>query len=518
MKLLLINPPIIIQGPQPQYVAEPLALAYLEPSVSQRGHEVQCFDALGEDIDRVTPWRGRYRQGMTNAQINERLKDYSPDAVGISCRFTEHFAVAREVAESCKKNLPNAPVIAGGPHVSMHDLEVLQKFPPFDHVVRGEGEETLADLLDAIRDGGSLEGILGLTYRNGNRVERNSSRPLTGDLDLLPMPNRKVLMMTTYFRHKARFGLKKNRNVAQLSTSRGCPYNCNFCNIASLWEGRNWRAFSSERVLKEVRELYHEFGARELSIGDENFAVNKKRVHAILDGIIRDKLGLSFTVASGMPIRQLDSELLTKLKNAGLYRLHLPIESGSREVLAYMRKKVDLDHAKRMTLLARRLGLWTEANFILGTPYETERHINETRNYILNSGIDFVHVFLALSLPGTDMLDDSIKEGLVDPASAHCETSLTRPPGSLAYSAQELESIRIEIVRGLFRRQLAVLLNPVAAFRYLYPRLNSWPKVRYFARVVTRVVRGKIRYLLRYDTTRLGDSKGEKSRLQAADW
>lgn len=484
MRILLINPPVTAPTRDPLYVTEPLGLACLEPCLTRRGHDVTVFDALGEAVDRLTPHRDGFRQGLTNEEIERRLEGERADAIGITCMFSPHFRDAVEVAEACKRYLPDAPVIIGGTHTTFEDVNSLSLCEAIDYVVRGEGEETIVDLLDVLEAGGSVDRVLGLTYRQDGVPVRNPMRPLIADLDALPMPNRGILMMETYFRHKTRFGAKKGANPATVVTSRGCPFHCRFCNVAGTWGGRSWRPFSAPRVLQEILDLYGSYGAREISIADDNFVVDKRRVEAILDGIIERRLALSLRVAAGIPLWTIDEEFLRKLRRAGLFRLNMPIESGSPETIEYMSKRIDLAHAKEIIALAKRMGLWTESNFIIGFPYETEKHIAETREFILSSGLDEARVNLALSYPGSRLLDDAVREGLVHPGPRYHEVAYTRSPGSVAFRREELERFRDEISRAFTRRKIELLLNPVAAFRDLYPRVNSWSGFTYFLRIL----------------------------------
>jgi len=498
MKVLLINPPVCPRDDSPIFVSEPLAFACLEPIVSRRGHIVEVFDPLAEAIDVMTSHRNGFRQGLTNEQINIRLKDYSPDVIGITCPFTEHFNDAAEVAEICKSNFPNVPVIIGGTHATMHHSEVIEEFPAFDYAVRGEGEETFVKLLDTINNDLSPEGILGVTYRDGNQVVVNPYPSLIKDLDLLPMPNRKILKMKTYFDHKKKYGLKMGGNVATVITSRGCPYECTFCNVKDIWggregdgsSGRNWRIFSVERVIKELVELYHDFGVREVSISDEQFALRPKRVHELMDAIIQKKLkGLYFTISSGLSVWFADIELLQKMKDAGMYRVRFPLETGSPDILKYMKKTmINLDEAKKLISAAVRMGLWTEGNFILGTPYETKKNIEETKDYILSSDIDFPYVFMALSLPGTSMTKDAGNEGLIALSPSYYEIAYTSPPGSLVHTVEELKAFQGEILKAFLKKQSLMLLNPIKTFIYLYPRVNSISGLKYFLRMAMSTV------------------------------
>ena len=293
--------------------------------------------------------------------------------------------------------------------------------------------------------------------------------------------------------------MKKGENLATVITSRGCPYECSFCNVKSVWggnegdgpSGRNWRVFSVERVIKEIVELYHDFGVREVSISDEQFALRRKRVDELLDGFIQTKLkGLYFTISSGLSVWCADIELLQKMKDAGLYRVRFPIETGSPDILKYMKKTmINLDEAKKLVSASVRIGLWTEANFILGTPYETKKNIEETKDYIMSSDIDFPYVMMALSVPGASMTEDARNEGLLAPTPRYYEIAYKNPPGLLVHTVEELKEFKREILQAFLKKQVFMLLNPIKAFKYLYPRVNSISGLKFFLRMAMFSIR-----------------------------
>lgn len=494
MNVLLISPPITKKEPSITVAYEPLGLAYLDSYLTAKGFEIEILDTLAEGLEKLTKTERGFRNGLTNAEILKRLRNYNPDVIGIACNISVYFDDTRELAILCKKAFPQIQVVLGGSHTVNHDEISMQVCEEFDFTIRGEGEENFYELLMAIQNGTDTENIASLTYRANGRIIRNPRRAPNMHLDQLPLPNRKKLLMNIYFENKRKHALRKGNNCAMLITSRGCPFQCVFCSVARLMNGRDWRPFSVEKVLDDILDLYHNFGVREISILDNNFIVDKERVMKIMDGIISNNLKLYISISAGMSIWLIDKELLQKMKKAGLYLLNIPIESGSPETLKYIRKRVDLDGAKQVIKMAKRLGLWTTSNFIIGFPYESEAHILETERYINSCGIDYPKVIHARSIPGSDLRKDNIKEGIVSASVSpdQFEATYTRCPGTRYFSSQEIDIFQKQINKSfIIHKIISILLFP-RCIADLFFRINSPDKFIFFMKIIRWLLRDNI--------------------------
>jgi len=168
--------------------------------------------------------------------------------------------IAKDVREDCK-------VIVGGPHVTFLPNQTLKECSFIDIVVRGEGEETIRELAEALEKG-VWETVKGITFRKGDRIVNNEPRLFVRNIDEIPFPSWDLLPMGKY-----RFcGYK----YASMLTSRGCSFNCSFCASSRLF-GVFWRGRSPENVVEEIRLLHDKFGIRNIEFVDDTFTLDQRR-------------------------------------------------------------------------------------------------------------------------------------------------------------------------------------------------------------------------------------------------
>lgn len=364
-------------------IVAPLGLAYIAAVLEGKGIEVRILDCIAEGQLDGQPYQESFiRYGFGDMTIYAAIEMYNPQLVGVSCLFSNKSWDAHNVCRIAKEVNSEIVTVMGGAHPTALPGETI-KDRNVDCVIQGEGEESL------------------LALCNGDSQVCIHSKPIE-NLDSLPLPARHLLNMPKYLYSQSPHSGLRRVPMANISTSRGCPANCEFCAIRCLF-GDKYRARSSANVLKEIQHLMEVYGIRELHFEDDNLTANKKRAMAIFQGIIDQKWDLTLNSPSGLAVFAMDEELIIKMREAGYYSISLAIESGSPEVLGLMQKKVDLDKARRLIGFARSLGMKTKAFFILGYPGETKETMRRTVDYAGNLGADWVLFFPATPLPGTAM-------------------------------------------------------------------------------------------------------------------
>ena len=356
---------------------------------------------------------------------------------------------AYEMAWIAKQVKKDILVVMGGAHASACPETIPKKW--VDLIVVGEGEETFLEIVKRYENKQDLNGIPG-TFGN-------PPRQLIDNIDELPFPAFHLLPLERY--------IEKNKNASFnmrpamfVVTSRGCPFNCKFCSIKSVW-GRTWRYHSPKRVVDEIELLVKSYGVGEIHFIDDNISVDKKRLKKICDEIVKRKLDIKWTTPNGIAIWTLDKEVLKKMKKSGCYRLTFGIETACKDTQRYIRKQqIDLDKAKQIIREANRLGIWTISTFIIGFPDETKEDVQETIGFAINSDIDFAFFFLPMPFPNTDMEEDYKIRGLIDKVTPK-ELSGRYGVATEHFSANELNDLQKDAYSKLIKSRVLRFLNPL---------------------------------------------------------
>ena len=387
----MFNPPPPKGGYSEELQAPHVGLAYLAAVLEEHGHKVWVVDShpLGLEGLNILPLLVR------------KLK---PNLVGITST-TLTINQALKAASLVKGVDPDILVVMGGPHVTFLDLETLASSNAVDAVVRGEGEETLIDLVEKVEAEGNFEGVEGLTYRDEEgKIKREGDRPLIEDLDSLPFPSYRHLPLSAY----RSFGLKPPS--LPIVTSRGCPFRCSFCVSWKIYRGR-WRQRSAKNVVDELEHHVEEYRVTDFSFVDDIFTLNHKRVKEICKEI-RER-GLEITWGCSARVDTVDEELLKTMKRAGCHTVYFGVEARSQRTLNAMRKGFVPEKVEEVFKLCRKLGINTVASAILFWPTETRKEVKETIRFVKSLEADIAQFCIATPFPGTDLYQEMEQVGLI---------------------------------------------------------------------------------------------------------
>jgi anaerobic magnesium-protoporphyrin IX monomethyl ester cyclase len=263
-----------------------------------------------------------------------------------------------------------------------------------DVIVKGEGEETTKELVEAIGRGIPLNGVKGITFRGGNEMIDTDPRPFIKNIDDIPFPSRDLLPMSLYEFNGVGY--------TTMLTSRGCPFKCSFCSSSRLFGGY-WRGRSPENVLREMKIIYDEYSVRNIEFLDDTFTLNQKRAEKICDGIIEQGWDISWGASSR--VDTLSRKLVEKMKKAGCWILFLGIESGSQRILDAMRKGITIEQAKKAVRMVKEAGIRVLGSFIIGFPQDTLETIRETIKFAKRLNLDYAQFSILTPYPGTPLFD-----------------------------------------------------------------------------------------------------------------
>ncbi|NOZ58219.1 MAG: radical SAM protein [Euryarchaeota archaeon] len=357
MRLLLVHP----HFPYPGKDLFPLGLGYLAASVE----DIAEVGVIDESVERVTP---------------EKLREFNPEFVGITAT-TPSFGRAREIIALVRRVLPEARVIVGGTHATFRPEEALSA--GVDVVVRGEGEETLRELLE----GRELGRIRGISYLEEGEAVHNPDRSLIQNLDALPFPAWRYFPLHAY-------------RVMSLISARGCVYHCAYCSAAQFWR-RRVRFRSPRNVVEEVERLYS-MGFRRLRFMDSTFTLDRRR--ALEMCALIEELGypdLSWSCETRAD--HLDEELLGALKSAGCTLICLGVDSGAQEVLDRCRRGISVEQVREAILTAKRMGIKVRAYVTFGFPGESAESVRATVRLLEETKPEQILLSLATAYPGTEL-------------------------------------------------------------------------------------------------------------------
>lgn len=346
--------------------------------------------------------------------VDEELIDITPDVLrekveglekpyifGITS-LTAHVARGYEIAKMIKSEFPDSTVIFGGLHASSLPEEVLAT-GYCDYVVRGEGEEIMLKLSQAIRGNGDAAKLLGLSFIKEGMIINNAEAPLIPDINTIPA------FPYHLFSHP-----KYDKGV--LSSSRGCPYRCSYCS-QRLLTGTTYRYRSAELIVDELDIVVNKFGQKAVVFYDDNFCLKARRVHELCDKIIErglhKKVKLSVQTRADNVILNGGEDLVRHMAEAGFTHMGFGLETGSQRLADLSRKDETVQiHFDAMDL-CNKYGMDVSFFMIFGFPTETAADRLETFNLVRNSKAVAVKYNNMIPYPGTPLYNEVKDSGRV---------------------------------------------------------------------------------------------------------
>ncbi len=333
----------------------------------------------------------------TRISSNKKVLKYllnNYDLVGITSS-TQTFTEALEIALQIKELYPETPICLGGAHASTYKEEALDA-NPFDFVVVGEGEQTFSDLISYVKGELDIKLINGLIYKDleGN-VIANPSRQLITDINTIPMPSYNLFRMSAYPQHR-------------MVSSRGCPFNCVFCNSKAIWTNR-WRKRSPEKLIEEIEYLIKNFGSKTFVLNDDSFNIDAKRVGDFCDALIAKNISILWSASARADL--ISKEMALKLKASGCYDVSIGIESANNIVLEKINKNTTREKILSGIRNLREADIDVLGQFMIGNPGDTLETIKESIDFARNSDLTGVEFYTALPYKGSSLWDFVQKHG-----------------------------------------------------------------------------------------------------------
>jgi anaerobic magnesium-protoporphyrin IX monomethyl ester cyclase len=367
----------------------PLGLLYIGAVLEKAGVDVEIVPA---DVLKLG-WRG----------IRRKIEISQPDIVGVTSTTENRFQSFR-LLKVAREAAPEAVTILGGPHASMAAEDTLAHLPELDIVVRGEGEMTMLDLCHALerkRASGAIAHVAGISFRQDGRIVANPDRSPITNLDGLPFPAFHLVPFEKYH-----FEVEVPRHgplpAVNIMTSRGCPFNCNFCATPINW-GRTVRLRTSQNVVAEIESHVERLGSRVIFFYDDTFNVSLRRVEDICDRLLERRLDVFWRCEIRLDL--MTKPLLAKMRQAGLFQVSLGIEAGSERVRnSVIGKKIKIEDFHSVIAWCKELDIVPNVFFIFSHPTETWEEARETIELIerykddVEATVAILHIY-----PGTPL-------------------------------------------------------------------------------------------------------------------
>jgi len=321
----------------------------------------------------------------SESEVKKQISDFKPDIIGISS-VTQNFNLARKYAGfAIAKNIP---VIMGGVHISM----IPQSLPKdVELACIGEAETTITEIFGLFLKGkgfpkDELKKIKGIVFRDeNNNLVVTEQRVLIEKLDDVKMPARDLLEIDKH---------------SYIFSSRGCPFRCTFCASSRFWD--KVRLFSAEYVVREIKELYEKYNVRMVSFYDDLFIIDSRRLADITALLKKEGLHNKIKFTCSCRSNLINEKIAVFLKDMGVVSVGMGLESGSQRVLSYLKgESTSVEKNKDAIQVLKKHGIAVNASLVIGSPDETESEMMETYNFIKNSSLDLVDVYVLTPLPGT---------------------------------------------------------------------------------------------------------------------
>lgn len=382
---------VVLYNPRAVFFTMPLALLAIGSELDPDRYEVVIVDGRLE----------RDPEQAVLAQLDGAL------CLGVTVLTGAPISDALQISRIAKRARPQLPVVWGGWHPSMFARECLQE-PAVDVTVRGQGEETFAEIVQRLGDGRSLVGCLGCTVRLADgTIHENPARPLAS-VDNFRAHDYGLIPVERYFQ------LKGKRQLDFIS-SQGCNFRCAFCSDPFVY-GRKWVGLEPTRMALRLKELWDRYRFDDVNFQDETFFTRARRVQALAEQLISSGMKISWaaTMRADQGVR-LPEDVWALCKQSGLRRLLVGVESGSDEMLKRIRKDIRIEQVFHTAERMLRYGIAGHFPFIVGFPEETDDSIRATidcAKRLRSLHPDFLTpIYYFKPYPGSELVLEAVSRG-----------------------------------------------------------------------------------------------------------
>ena len=381
----------------------PIGLAYISSSLKEHGFKVEILDAVGEAPKNRTGYYKGYLVGLGLKEIVEKINPNTL-AIGISVIFTHEWPAVVKLIYLIKQKFPNIHLILGGEHISaMPEFSLITSSA--DYIVMGEGEETIIELIKAIKNRETFQKIEGIGYNINNQVVINNRRNRRQSIDKISYPDWDSFNVKGYHENRFVGGMYSDNLTIPILATRGCPYQCTYCSAPNMWLPL-WIPRDPILVVDEIEYYVKKFGAGNFPFQDLTAIIKRDWIKAFCEELIKRELNINWQLPTGTRSEAIDSEIAFLIKKSGMISMAYAPESGSEETRKYIKKKMKTDRLFDSIDAAAQADLNVAVFLVIGFPHDLPKHLEENKNFVerlAKHGVTDLSVGFYMALPGTEL-------------------------------------------------------------------------------------------------------------------
>lgn len=407
----------------------PLGLGYISSYFKKNSDiEISIFDANAEAIRSCLKSNLKIDNNIDMHKlwqmVENKIIDYDPDLVGISCLFhttaQSTIKTAAIIRDISNKKMKKIYTIIGGNHAHVSYNDML-KDDNIDFVIFSEGEITLLNLVNAINNiDTNLQNVKGIAYKKGDTIIITDQERLIevdkvdcdrSEFDIPFYSNHGRFFTSRFFDNNDIDNNRKNTNITTLIASRGCPHRCTFCSAQLTWKGKI-RYRDPSLVVDEMLDLKNRFNINIFYLVDDNMSANRNDILKLTKEIKERIPNINWVSLAGMQIFTLKEDVIRSIYESGCKWFILPIESGNLDTLKKIRKHHTLEMVEKVIQDIRKYDdTWIAGNIMTGLPFESKTDIEYSLNYAKKLDLDWLYIFRFMPLPGTEIYQECLNAG-----------------------------------------------------------------------------------------------------------
>jgi radical SAM superfamily enzyme YgiQ (UPF0313 family) len=433
LNITLIRPPMqeLRSNLSPYGAIPPIGLAYIAAALRDVGHHLNVIDAVGESIDEYSEFKSPvgviHSQGLSPERIVARIPE-DTDLIGVTHMFLHEWPTIKQIVEKAKVKVPNALIVIGGENSTAFWKSIFEETRAVDYCILGEGENTIVNFTRRMVSGESLEELLGVACRNREIKELSKALPARIlDLNQLSQPAWDLFPMESYMKTADHHGVHRGRSIPMITT-RGCPYQCTFCSNSDMWTTR-YITREPQDVVNEMKRYQKQYEVNNINFCDLTAIIQKKWIMEFCSILKKENLEMTWQLPTGTRSEALYGEVLTNVYETGCRNITYAPESGSERMLKVIKKKIKIPRMLKSLKEAKKAGLVTRVNIIIGHPQEERSDTRKSLWLLVKCALVGCHdaaVMIFAPYPGSVDTQNLIDQGKVSVGKDYYYLALAR--------------------------------------------------------------------------------------------